>query len=57
MTKSTQDQWAQWLLYRRFGGDAEQLKAALAVLSAWRDQILRNAQLALGEVLLDVGCA
>lgn len=56
MTQSTQDQWAQWLLYRRFGGDAEQLKAALAVLSAWRDQILRNALLAQGEVLLDVGC-
>lgn len=56
MTKSTQDQWAQWLLHRRFGGDAEQLKAALAVLSTWRDQILRNALLAPGEILLDVGC-
>lgn len=56
MTQSTQDQWTQWLLYRRFGGDAEQLQAALAVLSAWRDQILRNALPAPGEVLLDVGC-
>jgi arsenite methyltransferase len=56
MAQSTQDQWAQWLLHRRFGDDAERLNAALAILSTWRDQVLRNAMLAPGEVLLDVGC-
>ena len=29
MAQLTQDQWAQWLLHRRFGDDAERLNAAL----------------------------
>lgn len=56
MATSAQDQWAQWLFQRRFGGDPQQLQATLEVLSAWRDGILQNARLAPGERLLDVGC-
>ena len=56
MATSAQDQWAQWLLQRRFGGDPQQLQAMLEVLSIWRDRTLQNARLAPGEHLLDVGC-
>src|SRR5579884_2289605 len=56
MATSAQDQWAQWLLQRRFGGNPQQLQAMLEVLSSWRDRILQNARLAPGEHLLDVGC-
>ena len=56
MTESTQDQWAQWLLHRRSGGDPQRLKAMLEVLSTWRDRILQNAHVIEGESLLDVGC-
>jgi ubiquinone/menaquinone biosynthesis C-methylase UbiE len=56
MATSAQDQWAQWLLQRRFGGDPQRLQAMLEVLSTWRDRILQNARLAPGERLLDVGC-
>jgi arsenite methyltransferase len=56
MTNSTQDQWAQWLLERRHGGDAEKQKAMLKSLSPIRDKVLQNARLAQGETLLDVGC-
>src|SRR5579863_6993974 len=56
MTKSTQDQWTQWLLQRRHGGNAEKQKAVLKVLLPIRDKVLQNARLAQGETLLDVGC-
>ena len=49
------DQWAQWLLSRRHGGDAEQQKAMLPRLYRIRDQVLDKARLAEGETLLDVG--
>lgn len=56
MTKSTQDQWAQWLLQRRHGGDTEKQKSVLKALVPIRDQVLQNARLASGETLLDLGC-
>src|SRR5215471_2185758 len=56
MTKSTQDQWAQWLLERRHGGDAEQLEAMLKTLVPVRGKVLQNASLAEGDTLLDAGC-
>lgn len=56
MTKPTQDQWAQWLLERRHGGDAEKQKAMLQSLYLVRDKVLHNARLAQGNTLLDVGC-
>src|SRR5712692_676463 len=56
MAKSAQDQWAQWLLERRHGGDAEKQKAMLQSLYPVRDKVLYNARLAQGDTLLDVGC-
>jgi arsenite methyltransferase len=56
MTKSTQDQWSQWLLERRHGGDPLKQKAVLRRLFPVRDKVLQNTGLAEGETLLDVGC-
>ncbi len=56
MAKSAQDQWAQWLLERRHGGDAEKQKAMLQSLYLVRDKVLHNTRLAYGDTLLDVGC-
>jgi arsenite methyltransferase len=55
MTSPLQDQWAQWLLQRRHGGDVEEQQAMLARIYHFRDQVLAHAHLAAGEVLLDVG--
>ena len=51
-----QDQWAQWLLQRRHGGDPEVLQAMLSTLSQVRDTVLQNARVAQGNTLLDIGC-
>lgn len=56
MTTGTHDQWAQWVLHRRFGGDPQQGKVMLEALSGWRDQIFQHANVAEGETILDVGC-
>lgn len=53
--KRIQDRWARWLLHRRDGGDPERQKAALDYLCPVRDQVLPNAKIAEGEVVLDVG--
>lgn len=50
------DKWAQWLLHRRHGGDAEQLRQTLEFLYPIRDRVLDNAAVAMGDTLLDVGC-
>lgn len=50
-----QDHWAQWLLHRRHGGDAQRLQAALAFLHPIRDRVLDNARLTGIDILLDVG--
>lgn len=50
-----QDQWAAWLLERRFGGDATQQRAVLDQLYPIRDQVLRHAAIRDGDVVLDVG--
>jgi ubiquinone/menaquinone biosynthesis C-methylase UbiE len=49
------DQWAEWLLHRRHGGDPEALRRTLERLSAVRDRVLDNALVAAGETVLDVG--
>jgi len=55
MPELIQDQWAQWLLQRRHGGDPERQQAMLNDLFSYRDQVLQHASLAAGETLLDVG--
>lgn len=50
------DQWARWLLERRFGGDEDRFNQMMAALIPVRDKVLENAALAGDETLLDVGC-
>jgi arsenite methyltransferase len=52
----TRDRWAEWLLERRFGGDAEVAERTLERLRGTRDRVLDRALAAPGETLLDVGC-
>lgn len=56
MSEPEIDQWAQWLLHRRHGGDPEQLAQTLDYLAPIRDRVLDHANLRAGERLLDVGC-
>src|SRR3990172_514510 len=53
---SRRDIWSEWLLNRRFGGDAEQLKRVLDFLYPIRDKVLEYAKLDGAPTLLDVGC-
>lgn len=55
MSEPIQDQWAQWLLHRRHGGDPEQQKGMLDYLYPVRNRILHNAKIVESEILLDVG--
>jgi arsenite methyltransferase len=55
MTEARQDKWSRWLLHRRFGGDPQQIQAALDYLYPVRDRVLDHANLGEGDVLLDVG--
>jgi arsenite methyltransferase len=55
MTEPMRDQWAEWLLERRFGGDPGQRERLLEGLIPWRDRILENAAVQRGETFLDVG--
>jgi arsenite methyltransferase len=52
----SRDRWAEWLAVRRFGGDADVRRRALADLTAIRDKLLDLAELGEGETVLDVGC-
>lgn len=52
---ATGDHWAQWMLQRRFGGDAAAQAEMLRGLAGVRDRVLDGARLAPGETLLDVG--
>lgn len=49
------DRWAEWLLQRRHGGDAERHQAILDELAVVRDRVIEHADLRSGDVLLDVG--
>jgi arsenite methyltransferase len=53
--KPVQDQWAQWLLDRRHGGDAEAYRRVLEALAPVRERVLDHAAVAEGAVVLDVG--
>jgi arsenite methyltransferase len=50
------DIWSEWLLKRRFGGDAAMMRQTLEILYPVRDRVLQNAGLSTSDVLLDVGC-
>ena len=56
MPETKKDIWSEWLLNRRFGGNAEQMKAAMSFLYPIRDKVLQNANLGENETLLDIGC-
>jgi SAM-dependent methyltransferase len=49
------DKWADWLLHRRDGADAELRERQAPVLHGLRDAVLDRAGIGAGEVLLDVG--
>jgi ubiquinone/menaquinone biosynthesis C-methylase UbiE len=52
---SVQDRWSTWLLQTRFAGDPERKKAFEEYLFPIRERVLANANVAEGNVLLDVG--
>ncbi len=52
---TTQDKWSEWLLHRRFGGDAEAAEKGMRMLHGVRDSVLDAANLDDGATLLDVG--
>lgn len=56
MTEAKRDIWSDWLLERRFGGNARRMKAAMRYLYPVRNKVLKRARLGEGETLLDVGC-
>src|SRR5438876_8896142 len=49
------DQWAAWVLDRRFGGDPDQAEQAMRNLGPMRDRVLEGAAIREGDVVLDVG--
>jgi arsenite methyltransferase len=55
LSQATRDRWADWLLDRRFGGDASALEATLRFLAPVRDRVLDGAALSPDDTLLDVG--
>ena len=55
MTEAARDQWASWILERRFGGDAEAVAASMRQLAPVRERVLAAAAVEEGDVFLDVG--
>lgn len=49
------DRWADWLHERRYGGDPALRERLQSELLVWRDQVLENAEISEGDVVLDVG--
>ncbi|MDP9315701.1 MAG: methyltransferase domain-containing protein [Chloroflexota bacterium] len=57
MTQANQDIWTEWLLERRFGGNADAMHDILTtLLYPIRDTVLKHTALRDGDILLDVGC-
>jgi ubiquinone/menaquinone biosynthesis C-methylase UbiE len=56
MSNTLRDIWTEWLLNRRFGGKAENMKLIMDELYPVRDKVLHYAKLGENETLLDVGC-
>jgi len=55
MPEPPRDQWAEWLLNRRHGGDPDKFETILETLRPIRDRVLENGNIAGGDVVLDVG--
>ena len=53
---AARDQWAAWLLERRFGDDADVRREFMDRLAGVRERILDNSGLRAGQALLDLGC-
>jgi arsenite methyltransferase len=49
------DRWAQWLLERRHGGDEAERERLLPDLDEFRDRVIANATIRVGDEVLDVG--
>jgi ubiquinone/menaquinone biosynthesis C-methylase UbiE len=49
------DQWAEWLLERRHGGDERQFEELLPVLAEFQRRVVSGAEIRDGDVVLDVG--
>lgn len=52
---AARDQWASWILERRFGGDAEAVESLMRQLAPVRARVLTAADVKEGDVVLDVG--
>ncbi|ASW57466.1 methyltransferase domain-containing protein [Plantactinospora sp. KBS50] len=50
-----QDRWAQWVLRRRDGDNADVRARVAPLIGAYRDRVLDRAAVAVGDVVLDVG--
>ncbi len=50
------DQWSQWLLHQRFGGNEDVRQRFMAYLEPIRDRVLDSAHLNADATVLDVGC-
>jgi len=55
MTRDIQDQWANWILDRRHGGDRDRQQSIIEFLTPIRDRVLKHAQLNPDDVVLDIG--
>lgn len=49
------DQWSQWLLQRRHGGDSAYRQRVVSVVERYRDRVLDAADLQAGMTLVDIG--
>jgi arsenite methyltransferase len=54
-TEGTHDEWSEWLLGRRHGGDAAYQRLVLEVVDRIADRVLDGAQLKPGMTLADIG--
>src|SRR5829696_7007125 len=55
MRAAERDRWAEWLLERRFGGDADAMERMLRDLEPVRERVLDGAGIREGDAVLDVG--
>ncbi len=55
LAQSPPDQWSQWLLHRRHGGDADYQQRMRAVVQSYRDRVLDGTNLSPHQTLADIG--